>query len=219
MRNTSLVANDSPEPPRNFGKLMLKLLACYTLYDPPFTAPNFGTKLWIQQFYAMFLKRLYNSLRFWQAGITQLLLPLLFVLIAMILAITLPNANENDPSRPLTIKNSAFNPDSRLVFFANFHKSSSIDFSVRKTKCECIVGCVLIVFQSVTAESIGATEFLDYTSDAIDMYSYAQEIIENPSQCCNYSYQILDKFCARQKMVSMIVTVIVGRSLSGMMLL
>ena len=58
------------------------------------------------------------------------------------------------------------------------------------------------LFQSITAESIGATEFVNYTSDAIDMYSYVQDIVENPSQCCNYSYQILDKFCARQQMVS-----------------
>lgn len=42
---------------------------------------------------------------------------------------------------------------------------------------------------------------LNYTSDAIDMYSYVQTDIETLAQCCNYSYQILDKFCARQHLV------------------
>ena len=32
------------------------------------------------------------------------------------------------------------------------------------------------------------------------MYSYVQNV-ETPSRCCNYSYQILDKFCARQPLV------------------
>ena len=96
------------------------------------TVPNTGLVLWCQQFCALFLKRFYNSLRFWQAIITQLVLPLLFVLIAMILAVTLPNANENDPSRPLKISNSALVPDSQLVFFATLGDvpSNSLDFSV-----------------------------------------------------------------------------------------
>ncbi|CAI8053623.1 ATP-binding cassette sub-family A member 3 [Geodia barretti] len=151
-----------PKPPTNF-------------------VPNSGAVLWCQQFYAMFLKRFYNSLRFWQAIITQLVLPLLFVLIAMILAVTLPNANENDPPRPLRISNSALVPDSRLVFFATLGDVSSDTLD----------------FCSVTADSIGATELLDYTRDTLDMYSYVQNV-ETPSRCCNYSYQILDKFCARQ---------------------
>ena len=56
-------------------------------------------------------------------------------------------------------------------------------------------------FQSVTAHDVGATELLNYTGDAVNMYNYVQNTIEDLSQCCNYSYQILDKFCARQPMV------------------
>ena len=82
------------------------------------SVPNSGVILWGQQFWAMFLKRFYNSLRFWQALITQLLLPLIFVLIALVLAVTLPNNNENDPSRPLRIDNSALDRDDRIVFYA-----------------------------------------------------------------------------------------------------
>ena len=85
----------------------------------------------------MFLKRFYNSLRFWQAIVTQLILPLQFVLIALILAVTLPNANENDPLRPLTIGNSALDPDNRLIFFAELGEgpSNAFDFDVRFEIC------------------------------------------------------------------------------------
>ena len=109
----------------------------YFMYTVSVTAPNSGLVLWFQQFYAMFLKRFYNSLRFWQAIITQLILPLQFVLIALILAVTLPNANENDPPRTLTISNSALDPENRLIFFAEFGKdpSDALDFDVRFEIC------------------------------------------------------------------------------------
>ena len=126
VRNTSMIIN---EPPMNFGKFF-PVSSKLSNFSNTYTVPNSGAVLWFQQFYAMFLKRLYNSIRFWQAIITQLVLPLLFVLIAMILAVTLPNANENDPSRSLTIKNSALDPGNQLVFFADFGENSSIDFGV-----------------------------------------------------------------------------------------
>ena len=55
------------------------------------------------------------------------------MLIALVLAVTLSNANENDPSRTLTISNSALDPKSRLVFFAEFGEvpSNTFDFDVR----------------------------------------------------------------------------------------
>ena len=68
------------------------------------------------------------------------------MLIALVLAVTLPNANENDPSRPLTISNSAVDPDNRILFYAAFGQepSSAIDFDVSKqfTTCEHYPFCV-----------------------------------------------------------------------------
>ena len=83
----------------------------------------------------MFLKRFYNSLRFWQAIITQLILPLLFVLFGLVLAVTLPNANENDPSRQLRIDNSVLDPDNRILFYAEFGNGPRgvFDFKVSAT--------------------------------------------------------------------------------------
>ena len=108
--------------------LFLPLLSSNT----PDTDPNSGLVLWFQQFCAIFLKRFYNSLRFWQAIITQLILPLLFVLFALILAVTLPNFNENDPPRALTVENSALDGSSRFLFYAEFgaEPKAVFDFEV-----------------------------------------------------------------------------------------
>ena len=73
----------------------------------------------------MFLKRVYNTIRFWQAIFSQLILPLLFVLFGLILAVTLPNVNENDPSRALTVQNSGLDSSSRLFFYAEFGENPS----------------------------------------------------------------------------------------------
>ena len=78
------------------------------------------------------MKRAYNTLRFWQAIISQLILPLLFVLFGLILAVTLPNANENDPIRALTVQNSGLDSSNRILFFAEFDDLESVfDFEVR----------------------------------------------------------------------------------------
>ena len=78
-----------------------------------------GPMLWLQQFVAMFLKRFYNSLRFYMAVITQLVLPLIFILLALTL-IKIPDPNLGDqPSRLLTLKNSALSRNI-TTFWAQF---------------------------------------------------------------------------------------------------
>ena len=118
-------------PPHTHHLYPLSLLFCSLLFSFS-TVPNSGLVLWFQQFCAMFLKRFYNTLRFWQAIITQLLLPLLFVLFALILAVTLPNANENDPLRSLSVENSGLDASNRILFYAEFgaDPNSVFDFEV-----------------------------------------------------------------------------------------
>ena len=86
--------------------------------------------MWFQQFYAMFLKKFYNSLRFWQAAISQLILPLLFTLLGLSIIKSLPNLNENDPARALNVQNSALDADNRIFFYAAFGEDV-LDFEVR----------------------------------------------------------------------------------------
>ena len=97
-------------------------------------APNTGIILWFQQFCAMFLKRIYNSFRFYGAVVSQLVLPLVFVLFGLILIVTVPSSNEDDPKRSLGLSASAISPDNVSVFYAQFGDisvgSSNFNFSV-----------------------------------------------------------------------------------------
>lgn len=77
-----------------------------------------GPILWLQQFVAMFMKRFYNSLRFYIAVITQLVLPLIFILLALIL-IKIPSYLGEQPQRLLTLKNSALSRNA-TAFWAQF---------------------------------------------------------------------------------------------------
>ena len=103
---------------------------------------NVGITLWCQQFVAIFLKRFYNSLRFWVAIIWQLIIPLIFVLWGLILGVTNTGLNSDDPSRSLTIQNSA--PSDNITFFwAQFGYADSNLFSVSMSVLVyCIYMCV-----------------------------------------------------------------------------
>jgi len=143
-------------------------------------SPNRGLTLWIQQFWAMFLKRFYNSLRFFGAVFSQFLLPMLFVLFALVLAVTIPNPNQDDPRRALLLENSALS-DNITVFYAQFgdEGNSPLDFS------------------DVDASTLGVTEFLDYTGGVQTVINETlSDLPRVASQCCKYRYQILDQFCA-----------------------
>ena len=81
-------------------------------------APNTGVQLWLQQFWAMFTKRFYNSLRFYAAVVSQIFFPILFVLCGMVLAVTGPGRDQDDPKRVLTLKNSALFGGNLSLFYA-----------------------------------------------------------------------------------------------------
>ena len=113
------------------------------LYDYP-SAPNRGITLWVQQFWAMFLKRFYNSVRFFGALFSQFLLPMLFVLFALVLAVTIPGPNQDDPRRALLLENSALS-DNITVFYVEFGNevNSPLNFSVSQIcnpMCMCMQG-------------------------------------------------------------------------------
>ena len=97
--------------------------------------PNRGIVLWIQQLVAMFLKRFHNFKRFYGAVVTQLILPLLFVLFSMIIAVTQPSNSSDDPARSINLNNSALANDNITIFTAQFGSlgltdSDALNFSV-----------------------------------------------------------------------------------------
>ena len=79
----------------------------------------------------MFVKQFYNSVRFYEAFISQFFVPIVFVLLAMILAKTSPTIeNTSDPKRRLDLDNTAAS-NSRILFYAEFDTSAdATDISV-----------------------------------------------------------------------------------------
>ncbi|XP_072549037.1 phospholipid-transporting ATPase ABCA3 isoform X1 [Salminus brasiliensis] len=63
---------------------------------------NTGAKLYIQQFYAMFLKRALYSWRNWKVMVAQFLVPLIFTIVALVVARSLPG-NQNTPQLRLAL--------------------------------------------------------------------------------------------------------------------
>ncbi|MGH0173668.1 UNVERIFIED_CONTAM: hypothetical protein FKN15_075354 [Acipenser sinensis] len=60
---------------------------------------NTGAMLFLQQFYAMFLKRALYSWRNWKVMVAQFLVPLVFTTLALVVARTFPGANDSPPLR------------------------------------------------------------------------------------------------------------------------
>jgi len=64
---------------------------------------NSGSALFLQQFWAMFLKRVLYSFRNKLLTVSQIALPLLFTILTIIVMKTLPGKNADVPSMPLNI--------------------------------------------------------------------------------------------------------------------
>lgn len=79
----------------------------------------------------MFLKRFYNSLRFYGALVSQLFLPLLFVLFGLVVAVTVPSNQTDDMPRALRINNSGLSPDNAVMFYSQIQSIAFLNLSVR----------------------------------------------------------------------------------------
>ena len=97
---------------------------CYTEF-------NTGMVLWIQQFYGLFVKRFLHSLRNWKAIITQLILPILFVIFGLVLVQTVPEVTSEDEQRQLSMRQSSLLDDNIITFFAEFGSGSDVVFKVK----------------------------------------------------------------------------------------
>ena len=73
------------------------------LYFPAFNSAlhcrNRGWLLYVQQFVAMFLKRVRHTMRRWPITLTQLLVPLFFTIMSLIVLKTLPGPKDSPPLR------------------------------------------------------------------------------------------------------------------------
>ena len=76
-------------------------------------------KLRLQQYKAMFIKRFFNYIRFRVGFVWQFLLPVLFVLLGLVLAVTIPAIYTDDIKRKITLTESAPSVNTEL-FWADF---------------------------------------------------------------------------------------------------
>lgn len=115
--------------PHNISSQYVVQINTHTASAEPYS----GFVLWILQFYAMLVKRFYMSIRFWQATLPQHLIPILSVLVALVIVVTLPDGSGNDPKRTLSIQNSAIDPDNRILFWAELGEDPTeiFNFEVR----------------------------------------------------------------------------------------
>lgn len=58
----------------------------------------------------------------------------------------------------------------------------------------------LATLQSL-GSSLGATDLYDYTGRVLDLVSSSVQEGRDTQQCCDYPYQMLDKFCASRTFV------------------
>ena len=105
----------------------------YCIFNFP-AEPNSGYVLWIQQFYALLVKRFLHSIRNWRAIIIQIVLPVMFILLGLILIETVPGVRDADELRMMSLPESALIEDDIITFFAEFGNGPRI-FEVSNTSC------------------------------------------------------------------------------------
>ena len=107
---------------RRKNNIVCMFICAYCSY----TEPNTGFILWVQQFYGLLVKRFLHSIRNWRAIITQIVLPVIFILLGLILIETVPGTTAEDKSRILNLPESALTDDNIVAFFAEFGDGPSI---------------------------------------------------------------------------------------------
>ena len=66
--------------------------------------------------------------------------------------------------------------------------------------CMYVYVCIFLV-QSLTAESLGASDLFDYTDRVLELVSGSVQSGRDTAQCCGYHYQMLDKYCSSRTVV------------------
>ncbi|XP_066289391.1 phospholipid-transporting ATPase ABCA3-like isoform X2 [Branchiostoma lanceolatum] len=109
----TLLAADKTVPPSSHSAINMVDQSVYQYRDNGDLVKGCGLK-W-QQFKAMIVKRFLSAKRDKKALITQLILPLLFVLLGLLVSITFP-ARSSDPARELNFANASANEQTTGLF-------------------------------------------------------------------------------------------------------
>ena len=92
---------------------------------------NTGAHLWWQQYRGLLLKRVLDTVRFWQGLAAIYIIPVMLCLVGLLLFRYLNGLIPPDPTRELRVDNSGLDPDHQILFWAQIGEHSNIfDFEV-----------------------------------------------------------------------------------------
>ena len=91
----------------------------------------------------MFVKRFFNTVRFWQSFVLEIVFPVAFVIIALIIAKVVGELSSNEVKRSITIQSST-SSSNRTLFWAQFGSGYPITFTVSVYTCVHKHVCVLL---------------------------------------------------------------------------
>ena len=119
-------------------------MSIYVIFLCLTAAPNTGIYLHLQQIWAMLVKKFFFSIRAYGLLISQVLFPVVFIVLANVLAVTTLRSTGPDPERTLTLQNSALFDDNITLFYANFgnlniENSSEAFFLSVRNNCKAVV--------------------------------------------------------------------------------
>jgi ATP-binding cassette subfamily A (ABC1) protein 3 len=137
---------------------------------------NTGGRLWIQQFWAMLVKRALNTMRNAGNVLSQFILPPLVFLGALIYIKTLPDPNAQDTA--ITLTHPLTSSVSNIVMeYGDFRASPTDD-----------------VFSTLDASLLQLSSFRNIT-EGVNIIR--QEVLthNNSALCCDYNQQLLDNYC------------------------
>ena len=92
----------------------------------------------------MFVKRFLNTVRFWQSFVLEIIFPVAFVIIALIVAKFVGELNSNEVKRSIMIQSST-RSDNRTLFWAQFGSGYPITFTVSVYTYLCAQACLCFI--------------------------------------------------------------------------
>ena len=142
---------------------------------------NEGLTLWLQQFRGMFVKKLCYSARFYPSLFIQLFFPVVFTTVGLLVVLSFPK--QDDPPLVLNISTTGLNRRNTTVFYAELDGKS-------------------MGFSGFTANEISVTNYFDISTGVNELRNSVKHI-SNIDDCCDYEYQLLDKFCASRNAIDL----------------
>ena len=99
-------------------------MLCYT------AVPYSGVRLWWQQYYGLLLKKMYDTVRFWQTLCATYLIPITACLLGLLLFRFLFDFAVPNPQRALRVDNSGSELDHQILFWSELDNINTFDFGV-----------------------------------------------------------------------------------------